>query len=197
MTEKKNLEMDILVIPSEKVSHIKFGFTPTTKEEVLNLSSQGTYKLRSEMEEDESYQQFLPYVVLKKGSEIFSYQRSKKGGEKRLFDKYSIGVGGHVDFPDDLITSTLRELEEEMELKISEEDLNFVGFINSEETPVDLFHLGIAIIVEVPEDFDFTKGELDKIIDRRFNSKQELEEKNEKFEGWSRIFYEGYLKNIL
>lgn len=197
MSEKKNLEMDILVIPSEKVSHIKYGFTPTTKEEVLSLASQGEYRLRRKMEEDKSFQQFLPYVVLKRGDEIFSYQRSKKGGENRLFDKYSIGVGGHIDFPDNLITSTLRELYEEMELRVSENDLNFVGFINSEETPVDMFHLGIAIVVEVPENFDFTKGELDKIIDRKFNSKKELEDKSEKFEEWSRIFYNEYLKKIL
>lgn len=197
MSEKKNLEMDILAIPSEKISHIKFGFTPMTKEEILKLAEQGEYKTRYKIEEDKNFQQLLPYVVIKKGGEIFSYQRSKKGGEKRLFDKYSIGVGGHIDYPDNLITSTIRELKEELDLEVQEDDLNFVGFINAEETPVDLFHLGIAIIIEVSDDFESHKGELDKVINREFNTKKKLEEKLEKLESWSKIFYEEYLKNIL
>jgi predicted NUDIX family phosphoesterase len=197
MLEKKNLEMDILVVSSGEINHIGLGFTPTTKEEVLELEKKGQYKLRLEMEEDKNYQQFLPYVVIKKGSKIFTYQRSKKGGENRLFDKWSVGVGGHVDYPDNIIRSTLRELEEEIDLKVIEDDLNFVGFINVEETPVDLFHLGIAIVVEVPDDFDISKGELDKITNRNFNNKKELKAKNEDFESWSKVFFTEYLDKIL
>lgn len=189
--------MDILVVSSGEINHIGLGFTPTTKEEVLELEKKGQYKLRLEMEEDKNYQQFLPYVVIKKGSKIFTYQRSKKGGENRLFDKWSVGVGGHVDYPDNIIRSTLRELEEEIDLKVIEDDLNFVGFINVEETPVDLFHLGIAIVVEVPDDFDISKGELDKITNRNFNNKKELKAKNEDFESWSKVFFTEYLDKIL
>ena len=197
MSEKKNLEKDILVIPTEKISHIGFGFIPTTKEEVLKLAQNGEYRLRSQMEEDPNFKQLLPYVAIKQGNKIFTYQRSKKGGENRLFEKYSVGVGGHIDYPDELIQSTLRELKEEIELEVSKNDLKFVGFINAKETPVDLVHLGIAIIVEVPESFDFSKGELDKITNRELNTKEELETKKDKFEAWSKIFYEEYLKKIL
>lgn len=197
MSEKKNLEMDILVIPTAEIPHIKLGFTPATKEDVLRLASQGEYKIRHKMEEDKNYQQFLPYVVIKQGKKIFTYQRSKTGGEGRLFGQHSVGVGGHVDYPDDIIASTLRELEEELELQVTEDDLNFVGFINIEETPVDLHHLGLAIIVEVDKYFDFNKGELDKITNRSFDTKEEIQRDIEKYEWWSRVFFESYLKNIL
>ena len=197
MLEKKNLEKDILVISTEKVKHINFGFTPANKEEVLKLATQGQYQLRKKMEEDLRFKQFLPYVVIKKNNEIFTYQRSKSGGEKRLFDQWSLGVGGHVDYPDNLISSTLKELEEEIELKVSEDDLNFVGFINAKEKNVDLFHLGIAIVVEVSEDFDFSKGELNKITNRSFDNKEVLKNKSNKFETWSKIFFEQYLEKAL
>lgn len=197
MSEKKNLKMDILVIPTEKVQNIKNGLTFIDKKEILDLEKKSHYEIRWKMEEDLNFKQLLPYVVIKKGNKIFSYQRSKKGGEKRLFKKYSLGVGGHIDFPDKIISSTLREIQEELHLEISEENLNFIGLINSDKSEVDLHHIGIAIVIEVGEDFNKDLGELDKITNREFLNKEELGENFENFENWSKILYEEYLINIL
>jgi predicted NUDIX family phosphoesterase len=60
---------------------------------------------RHELEQDERFAQFLPYVVLwRKGEnetkDVFVYQRTKKVGEERLAGNSSIGMGGHVDLRD-------------------------------------------------------------------------------------------------
>jgi len=194
--EKKNLKKNILVVPSEKLN-LEEGFIPKTKEEILALEKMAIYRIREEMEVDENFQQLIPYVAIKKGDKILTYKRSQTGGEGRLYDKYAIGVGGHIDEPDNLVKASLREIEEEIDLKLSEEDLQFVGLINLLGTEVDRVHLGIAILVEIDEDLDFQKGELDKILNRSFDNKEDLEKKKDKFEYWSQVFFESYLKDIL
>ncbi len=54
------------------------------------------YIPRSLAEDDPSHKQLIPYVVLRSGDEVFCYTRGKKGGEQRLHDRWSLGVGGHI-----------------------------------------------------------------------------------------------------
>ena len=51
-------------------------------------------------ESDSNYKQVIPYVLFTYKKSIFSYRRGKHGGEKRLHEKYSIGVGGHIAVED-------------------------------------------------------------------------------------------------
>lgn len=52
-------------------------------------------------EEDPYFRQLIPYVVvINESQEILTYRRSKASGEDRLHDKYSIGVGGHINSSD-------------------------------------------------------------------------------------------------
>ena len=182
MSEKKNLERDILVVPTKDIFFVNEGFYSCSKGDVLKLEKKGLYKIRKEMEKDENFQQIIPYIAIKKGNKILTYKRSKKGGEGRLFDRYSVGVGGHIDAPDNLIESAIREVKEEIDIEIKESDLDFIGLINITETEVDRVHLGVAIVVEINDNLDFNKGEVDKIVNRSFDTKDELEDKIEKFE---------------
>lgn len=56
---------------------------------------------RDVAEIDESFLQIIPYltVVTDKGR-VLTYRRSKASGEDRLHDKWSIGIGGHVNVSD-------------------------------------------------------------------------------------------------
>src|SRR5882757_4321071 len=78
---------------------------------------------RSKVETDPSFKQLIPYVVLRHGSDIFSYRRGKSGGEQRLHALRSIGVGGHIgkeDMSDDDFSyrrAMLRQLHEEIDLR--------------------------------------------------------------------------------
>lgn len=57
---------------------------------------------RGPAEHDDTYRQILPYcLVVDKDLNILTYQRGKGGGEDRLHNLYSIGIGGHVDLYDE------------------------------------------------------------------------------------------------
>jgi predicted NUDIX family phosphoesterase len=53
----------------------------------------GRFVPRSDAEHDESMRQIIPYAVFKNGNEHLLMKRTKKQGEARLHDMYSIGVG--------------------------------------------------------------------------------------------------------
>lgn len=182
--EKTNLQKNILVIPTEKISFITNDFTLYSKEKILELEKIAEYKPRSEMEEDENFQQLIPYIAIKKGRQLFTYQRSNTGGEHRLYDKLTLGLGGHIDEPDDIISTVKKEIYEEIGLIVKEKDLNFIGIINTNKSSVDKVHIGIAIVIEIFDDEAdlFTRGELDKILNRKLESKEELEEKKDQME---------------
>ena len=59
---------------------------------------------RDEAELNESLLQVIPYIVIHHMDTFATYRRSAKGGENRLHDKFSIGLGGHVNI-DDLATA--------------------------------------------------------------------------------------------
>src|SRR6185369_4584018 len=52
------------------------------------------------LEEDDSFRQIIPYVVLCHEDRIACYRRTVAGGEGRLHGKGSIGFGGHIEAED-------------------------------------------------------------------------------------------------
>ena len=59
--------------------------------------SAGTYVPRPRAETDRSLKQIIPYLVLRDGDRIFLMKRTSAGGDARLHDLYSVGVGGHLN----------------------------------------------------------------------------------------------------
>jgi predicted NUDIX family phosphoesterase len=108
----------------------------------------GEYRVRSEVEDDPSFQQLIPYVVLTDGPRLFLMRRLRAGGDTRLHDRYSIGVGGHVG-PDDggLGGGLAREWAEELVTDWTP-DLLPVGLLNDDTDPVGAVHLGVVYRVE-------------------------------------------------
>lgn len=117
------------------------------------------YQIRTkELENDSSWQQPIPYVWLvnPKTKKVFLYKRSTTGNEGRLFNKFSGGVGGHIDqetesVPDDPIFSAMmRELREET--IIAEYPIpKIIGYIHF-NSDVEAFHLGVVGIAETIHD---------------------------------------------
>lgn len=135
---------------------------------------------RTSAETDKRQRQLITYTVLvtlngSRTYDVLVYNRGKSGGEARLSDKLSIGIGGHVNQEDwdeakatgrSLLTvATLRELEEELLIDASkvdpdtffegvlagEWDLSHApGLICSSASDVDSVHLGLVRIIEVP-----------------------------------------------
>ena len=52
---------------------------------------------RGDAEEDPAHKQVIPYLVLRDGERWFLMRRTRAGGDARLHDRWSIGVGGHLN----------------------------------------------------------------------------------------------------
>lgn len=114
---------------------------------------------RDKIEQDESYLQVIPYVVLKHKNRVFAYQRTKKSGEKRLHGNWSIGVGGHINPQDCIPPSKVlgvygafwsgvdRELKEEVGAVPDKFDL--AALIFDPSNAVGRVHLGVVYVAEV------------------------------------------------
>ena len=108
----------------------------------------GMFRVRAEVEDDATFQQVIPYVVLTDGHRVFLMRRLRAGGDTRLHDRYSIGVGGHVGVADGGIAGGLaREWSEELVADWTPEFLP-VGLLNDDTDPVGAVHLGVVYRVE-------------------------------------------------
>jgi predicted NUDIX family phosphoesterase len=151
---------------------------------------------RALLETNPKFRQLIPYVVVKQGDKYLAYERSKSGGESRLHNLFSIGIGGHVDavdavydakgvfqLTDTLRTGMYRELHEE--LGLTEADflgMTTIGYLSKDVTPVDEVHLGIVLVAEVHADLVITSKE-DALNLAGFLAADELAKLN--LESWS------------
>src|SRR5687767_7680679 len=67
---------------------------------VVTSGNQLVYLNRREAEQDKTYKQLIPYVLLVCGGKILRYRRGKGGQETRLHGLYSVGIGGHISEQD-------------------------------------------------------------------------------------------------
>lgn len=157
-----------------------------------------TFLVRSRAEEDPSYKQIIPYVVLKKGEYLLHYVRGSKSGEKRLVAKGSVGIGGHINDSDEGLFSldeaayeaaVAREVSEELHVAPGWKD-HRVALINDDSTEVGRVHLGVVHVFELTSS-EVAPGE--KAITRlEFLTPDELLERHETLETWSRIVVENW-----
>ncbi|MEJ5347607.1 MAG: hypothetical protein WHS46_02815 [Desulfosoma sp.] len=125
--------------------------------EVIAAAGYG-YKPREKVEQDQQYKQIIPYVVmLDIHGRVGCYRR--KGSEKRLHGRDSVGLGGHViredaeagrgELASQLERGLYRELSEEFTTLPEHCQLTFKGIINEEESSVGLVHLGLVFRMQV------------------------------------------------
>jgi predicted NUDIX family phosphoesterase len=108
------------------------------------IRTAGTFRMRAEVEDDASWKQIIPYLVLRDGERIFLLRRTRAGGDARLHELYSIGVGGHVNPEDgDPLGGLRREWAEELSADF-EPDFEPVGILNDDSNPVGAVHLGLV-----------------------------------------------------
>ena len=126
---------------------------------------------RAICENDPSTLQVIPYIILMdiNDSTIFSYMRGPGGNEARLHTKTSIGLGGHVDIQvenniiDTLTDEAVREVLEETGYHLKPDEVETLRqklkreqyikiYLSESNNPVDLVHLGIAIVIEIDKE---------------------------------------------
>jgi predicted NUDIX family phosphoesterase len=108
------------------------------------IDAHGAYRRRGDAEDDASWKQVIPYLALRDGADIFLMRRTRAGGDVRLHDRYTIGVGGHVN-PDDggVLGGLRREWAEEMAADF-EPEFRPVGILNDDDNAVGAVHLGLV-----------------------------------------------------
>jgi predicted NUDIX family phosphoesterase len=140
------------------------------------------------MEEDPSFKQVIPYLVLRDGERYFLMRRTRAGGDARLHDRWSIGVGGHLNPGDgDLEGGLRREWDEEVVADFVPA-FRLVGLLNDDTTAVGRVHLG-AVYVADAGGRDVAIRETDK-LSGAFADPAEVAAVADDLETWSRLVFE-------
>jgi predicted NUDIX family phosphoesterase len=119
---------------------------PSTVFEIVERH--GSFHPRPAAEADASIKQIIPYLVLRDGERIFLMKRTRAGGDPRLHDHYTVGVGGHMNPGDGSIMETLeREWREELVADFMPE-FTYLGLLNDDEVEVGRHHLGVVYLAD-------------------------------------------------
>jgi predicted NUDIX family phosphoesterase len=122
--------------------------TADPTEILRRIDAYGAFYARPQAEVDATLKQIIPYLLLRDGSTIFLMKRSRAGGDARLHDHFTIGVGGHMNPGDDsLLGGLAREWREEMEADFVPE-FRFLGLLNDDTVEVGLHHLGVVYVAD-------------------------------------------------
>ncbi len=149
----------------EEVYCLPAGALPAPANQVIPLGAalyklllrEGRFLPRAEVEDDPRWRQIIPYAVLERNQQVLLVERLAAGSEARLHNRYSLGIGGHINRQDtvyegarDLLEAALvRELREE--LVIGAFFAEAVGLIHSDTGPVDRVHTGVLYRVKTLE----------------------------------------------
>jgi predicted NUDIX family phosphoesterase len=158
---------------------------------------------RKQIENDPSYKQIIPYVLIKFEDSFLYYVRGKRSGEQRLVANGSLGIGGHVSIiDDDMITNpnldvsivyknaVKREVAEEVVITSQYTD-TIVGVLNDDSNDVGRVHFGIVHLWVI--DSPNVKKRESKITQLSFLSTEELKVRITTLESWSKICFNNIL----
>jgi predicted NUDIX family phosphoesterase len=200
--KKKSLDDYVMVFPITLLNDIGYfqGLSLDIGKYLNRIVAVGNCKTmkRDKAEIDENYKQLVTYVLVLHQDKFFSYQRGKKLGEARLFEKYSIGIGGHISNDDPSLflskkifriwefinASVKREINEEIGLEDGY-DLNIEALINDDTNAVGKVHFGIIFLAKIKDNQKIKKEQ--SINNAEFRTIQEIKNNFEKYENWSKI----------
>ncbi len=159
------------------------------------------FKRRGDVENDNSFQQIIPYMIFNFEGIYFVYKYLPEAGEPRLVDTYQLGVAGHINpidgnAEDILEEAMMREWNEEVDFKGHLLSKRLVGILNDEAGLVESVHLGLVYSF-VGDSADITVKETDKIAGEMVDLagvKKIIEDNPNSV--WMNIVYRDYLSKI-
>jgi predicted NUDIX family phosphoesterase len=191
----------VLAVPRPAIEKfLKQGFFAPDGEDLMGtIADLSVFLDRKLAEEDPSHKQIIPYILVAHGARVLLYRRTKKQGESRLHNKFSLGFGGHINDIDGnqetdtnlILAAMIRELNEEIFLP-SVRQVSVVGFINDDSNAVGQVHLGVAFVVEAAND-RFTVNE-PEMIEARWCDEKGIEEIFPNLESWSQLLWKEHMK---
>lgn len=125
------------------------GIRDADLDDVLALVERaGEYRPRAEAEVDPNWKQVIPYLLVRDGERLFLMQRTNAGGDARLHERWTLGIGGHLNPADGgMLGGMRREFHEEMTADW-EPDPMFLGLLNDDSTPVGQVHVGLVFAAD-------------------------------------------------
>ncbi len=161
------------------------------QEIVARALGAASFRRRGEAEHDPGWKQLIPYVVVRDGAAVFLMRRTRAGGDERLHERFTIGVGGHVN-PGDLgiAGALLREWHEELATAFDPE-VRLLGLLNDDGDSVGAVHLGLVYEADA-RGRPVTIRETDK-LGGAFAGVDELWSAYDRMETWSQLLLEHLL----
>ena len=172
----------ILVVKREEI-FMQDSWTGLKKTEIEGyqelIRNKGEFKWRSQMEQDPTYKQIIPYMIFRFQDQYFLMQRRANASEVRLQNKFSLGIGGHVRQEDmqgsSVFDWALREFHEEVAYKGTLQ-IETLGILNDDRDSVGQVHLGLVLLLrgdsgeisiksEHKEGFLITVDQADQYVD--------------------------------
>jgi predicted NUDIX family phosphoesterase len=199
------LEELVFALPTDElwklIPYKEKGLIKENSEVLKRIIQNGLFRKRSELEKDPSFKQIIPYAIISNKESFYLFKRTSKQTEKRLHNKFSLGVGGHMNPSNSkeskeqyLINELKRELFEEVKLLNGclIEDIEFIGFINDDTISVGSVHIGLFYNIHVSNK-DVVINETDKMT-ADWIDKHDLAEFYEGMETWTKITFDYYIK---
>lgn len=151
------------------------------------IANHKEFKPRSQMEQDPSYKQIIPYLIFEHKGKYFLMQRHKKASEQRLQSKFSLGIGGHIRQEDikstDIFGWAEREFHEEVDYNGS---LTIIplGLLNDDSNAVGEVHIGFVLLLKGDNPNISVKSELQS---GQILTKEECMTFYDRMESWSQL----------
>ena len=210
-----NMEELVFAFPTDELwklmTYKKKGLISGNSEVLKKIVQNGLFLRRSELEKDPSFKQIIPYAIIsnkepersgvRQSQSFYLFRRTSRQTEKRLHNKFSLGVGGHMNPTDSmeskeqyLIDELKRELYEEVKLLNGclIEDIEFIGFINDDTISVGSVHIGLLYNIHVSNKEVYI-NETDKMT-ADWIDKSNLAEFYGGMETWTKIAFDFYIK---
>lgn len=151
------------------------------------VAREGRFEDRARAEAERGWKQVIPYLVLRDGPDYFLMRRTRAGGDPRLHDRWSIGIGGHLNPGDgDLAGGLRREWAEEVQADF-EPAFELVGLLNDDTTDVGRVHVG-AVYVADAAGREVMIRETDK-LEGSFADPREVAAVEDRLETWSALVF--------
>jgi len=181
----------VLVVPREALVP-GAGWTGVRRSDLAEalavVAREGRFLRRAAAEEDPAHKQVIPYLVLRDGERWFLMRRTRAGGDARLHDLGSIGVGGHLNPGDrDVAGGLRREWQEEVAADFLPAFAP-VGLLNDDTTPVGSVHIGFVYTADAAGR-PVAIREVDK-LSGAFATTEEVAAERDHLETWSRLAFD-------
>jgi predicted NUDIX family phosphoesterase len=151
---------------------------------------------RALAEDTAEFVQLIPTFVIRSGSKILTYRRTKRLPEARLHDVRCVSFGGHMQVDDDLDlfarsyldpkSAMFRELYEELSFSRSVNPV-YQGVLYLENSFFERQHVGIVFDVQVEDSVRVDSLETTRHIDVKYVDIHELLSESSDFDSWSSL----------